>query len=76
VHVTEYFSRPDQNTLAYRFVMEDPLTYERPLEGRLQLNWHEGEELFEYQCQQSNYAPDLMVNDQQQAIGRTSTIVP
>lgn len=76
VHVTEYFSRPDQNTLAYRFVMEDPQTYERPLEGRLQLNWHEGEELFEYQCQQSNYAPDLMVNDQQQAIGRTSTIVP
>jgi hypothetical protein len=47
------------------------------VEGHLRLNWRAGEELFEYQCQQSNYAPDLMVNEESgEAIGRTSPIVP
>jgi hypothetical protein len=76
VHVTEYFTRENKNRLRYRFVMEDPMTYERPLEGNLMLNWREGEELFEFMCQQSNYAPELMVNENREAIGRTSKIVP
>lgn len=76
VHITEYFTRLDRNTLDYRFVMEDPLTYDAPVEGRLRLNWSEGEELFEYMCQQSNYAPELMVNNSLEAVGRTSPIVP
>ena len=33
---------------------------DKPLEGRLRLNWREGEELFEFICQQANYAPELM----------------
>ncbi len=76
VHITEYFTRLDKNRMAYRFVMEDPMTYEKPLEGNLRLNWREGEELFEFICQQANYAPELMVNEDVQAIGRTSQIVP
>jgi len=61
----------------YRFVIDDPDTYEVPVEGRLDLLWREGEELFEYVCQQSNYAHELMVNpDDLLAIGRTSDIVP
>lgn len=76
VHIREYFTRPDKNHLDYRFVMEDPMTYDKPVEGRLRMNWREGEELFEYMCQQANYAPELMVNDQVQAIGRSSPIVP
>ena len=76
VHITEYFTRLNKNRLQYRFVMEDPLTYERPLEGNLALNWREGEELFEFMCQQSNYAPDLMVNENIEAIGTNSPIVP
>ncbi len=59
----------------YRFVMEDPMTYEAPVEANLKMNWRE-EELFEYQCQQSNYAPELMVGDEQNAIGRSNSIVP
>jgi hypothetical protein len=76
VHVREYFTRTDKNHLDYRFVMEDPATYDKPVEGKLRMNWREGEELFEYMCQQANYAPELMVNDQVQAIGRSSPIVP
>jgi hypothetical protein len=76
VHITEYYTRIDKNTMAYRFVMADPMAYDRPLEGNLRLNWREGEELFEYMCQQSNYATDLMVNQDLKAIGKTSLIVP
>ena len=76
VHIREYFTRVDKNRMDYRFVMEDPMTYDAPFEGRLRLNWREGEELFEFICQQANYAPELMVNEDKQAIGRSSPIVP
>lgn len=77
VHVTEYYTRRDARTMDYRFVMTDPLTYDAPVEGRLRLNWREGEELFEYVCQQSNYAGDLMVNeDTLQAVGNSNFIIP
>jgi hypothetical protein len=77
VHVTEYFRRTDPETVEYRFVMQDPIAYEAPVEGFLTLAWREGQELFEYICQQSNYAHELMVNPEDlQAIGRSSAIVP
>ena len=77
VHVTEYIRRPNADTLEYRFVMLDPIAYETPVEGRLTMSWREGDELFEYVCQQQNYAYDLMVNpDELRSFGRTSTIVP
>jgi hypothetical protein len=76
VHVREYLTRVDKNRIDYRFVMEDPMSYDAPIEGQLRLNWREGEELFEFICQQANYAPELMVNEDRQAIGRQSEIVP
>jgi hypothetical protein len=77
VHLVEYFRRPEAGLVQYRFVIDDPDTYEAPVEGRLDLLWREGEELFEYVCQQSNYAHELMVNPEDLlAVGRTSRIVP
>lgn len=76
VHVTEYFTRLDHDSLDYRFVMDDPLTYNAPVEMRMRLNWIPEEEVFEYVCQQSNYAPELMVNDALQSVGRSSPITP
>jgi hypothetical protein len=77
VHVTEYFTRTDEQTLEYSIFMVDPVAYETPVEGRLTMSWREGDELFEYICQQQNYAYDLMVNpDELRAFGRTSPIVP
>ncbi len=77
VQVTEYFRRTDAETVEYRFVMDDPIAYEAPVEGFLTLGWREGDELFEFICQQSNYAHELMVNPEDlQAIGRTNAIVP
>lgn len=76
-HVTEYFSRTDAETLEYTFVLDDPTAYEAPVEGHLTMRWREGEELFEYVCQQGNYAFDLMVHPEDlNAIGKTSPIVP
>ena len=75
--VTEYFTRTDADTLEYRFVLHDPIAYAAPLHGQLTMAWREGEELFEYMCQQSNYAHELMVNPEElRAFGRTSDIVP
>ena len=77
VHVVEYFTRRDKNTIDYRFVMTDPQTYDGPVEGKLKLGWREGEELFEYVCQQSNFAPELMVNkDDLKAVGFSNVIIP
>ena len=77
VHVVEYYTRRDPDTLDYRFVMEDPTAYEGQVEGRVTLSWRKGEELFEYMCQQANYAHDLMVNpDDLNALGTTSPIIP
>jgi hypothetical protein len=77
VHVVEYFRRPKPDTVEYTFVLDDPTAYEAPVEGHLTLLWREGEELFEYICQQGNYAFDLMVHpDDLVALGRTSAIVP
>jgi hypothetical protein len=77
VHITEYFNRRDADTVEYTFVMDDPIAYDTPVEGHLTLLWREGVELFEYICQQSNYASELMVHpDDLQAIGRSSPIVP
>lgn len=76
VHVTEYLTRTGRDRMMYRFVMQDPATYEAPVEGQVALVWRGEEELFEYMCQQANYAFDLMVNDKGQAVGVTSPIVP
>jgi hypothetical protein len=77
VHVTETFRRTDPETVEYRFIMDDPIAYAKPVEGRLTMSWREGQELFEYICQQQNYAHDLMVNpESMEAIGNTSPIVP
>jgi hypothetical protein len=77
VHVVERFKRTDPDTVKYTFELTDPKAYDAPVVGHLTLRWHEGEELFEYICQQGNQAFDLMVNPEDlNAVGKTSPIVP
>jgi hypothetical protein len=76
-HVVERYRRTDANTIEYTFTLQDSLTYATSVEGSLSMSWREGDELFEYICQQGNYAFDLMVVPEDlTAIGRTSAIVP
>lgn len=77
VHVVETFRRIDAATVAYTWTLDDPAAYDAPFTGSFNLYWQDGEELFEFICQQSNYAHDLMVNPEDLlAIGKTSPIIP
>ena len=55
--------------------MDDPGAYTAPWKAAFNLRWETGTELFEYVCQQANYAHELMVG-QQKKVDRTSVIVP
>jgi hypothetical protein len=77
VHIVETFHRADAETVEYTWTVDDPATYDAPFTGRFNLYWQDGLELWEYVCQQSNYAHDLMVNPEDMiSIGRTSPIAP
>jgi hypothetical protein len=71
----EKFTRVDMRTIRYELTIDDPGAYTRPFSGRLNLQWEAGTELFEFMCQQANYAHELMVG-QATSVDRTSVIVP
>ena len=71
----ERFTRLDMRTIAYELTIDDPGAYTKPFTGRLNLIWEPGTELFEFVCQEANYAHELMVG-QAKSVDRTSVIVP
>jgi hypothetical protein len=71
----ERFTRTDSNTIRYEVTVDDPDTYTAPWTSEFKLGWEAGTELFEYVCQEANYAHTLMVGDKT-SVDRTSTIVP
>jgi hypothetical protein len=75
LHTLERFTRIDLDTLKYEVTIDDPGAYTAPFSGGLTLLTEAGTELFEYVCQQSNYANDLMVGEAT-SVDRTSPIVP
>jgi hypothetical protein len=75
LHTIERFTRIDAATLRYELTIDDPGAYTAPFTGGTNLRWEAGTELFEYVCQQANYAHELMVGAGTVA-DRTSVIVP
>jgi hypothetical protein len=71
----ERFTRLDSATLRYELTIDDPGAYTAPFTGKVDLRLEDGTELFEYVCQQSNFADELMVG-QATSIDRRSPIVP
>jgi len=71
----EKFTRLDTATLRYELTIDDPGAYTAPFTGHVDLRLEEGTELFEYVCQQSNFAAELMVGSAT-SIDRSSPIVP
>jgi len=55
LHVVEHFSRPDANTILYRFEVDDPTAFTRPWKGELTWTRTDGP-IFEYACHEGNYA--------------------
>jgi len=75
LHTVERFTRTAFDTLRYELTIDDPGAYTAPFSGRMDLKWEDGTELFEYVCQEENYAPTLMVG-QGTKVDRSSVIVP
>lgn len=76
LHTVERFTRTNKHTIDYRITIDDPGAYTAPFTGGFNLRWNEGEELFEYICQQANYADELMVGEGADSVDRSSNIVP
>jgi len=75
LHLLERITRVDLDTLRYELTIDDPGAYTAPFSGRLVLLAEPGTELFEYVCQQSNFADELMVGEAT-SVDRHSPIVP
>jgi hypothetical protein len=72
----ERFTRTDHDTMKYEITIEDPNAYTRPWSTiPFTITWIPERELFEYQCQQSNYAHELMVGTFEK-VDRSTDIVP
>jgi hypothetical protein len=54
LHVTERFTRMDENSILYEFTVEDAKTWDKPWRGELMLAKTEGP-LFEFACHEGNY---------------------
>ena len=74
LHLVERVSRPDFNTLKYEVLIDDPGAFTRPWNTGFSLNWSPGQEMFEYICQDNNYAPETMVGTE--GVLRTPKFVP
>lgn len=75
LHTIERFTRTDKQTIDYKVTIDDPGAYTKPYDGGFNLRYNENQELFEYVCQQANYAHELMVGGETK-VSRTSPIVP
>jgi len=75
LHTIERFTRVDQAAIRYEYTVDDRGAYTAPWSGTFNLRWEPGTELFEYVCQQANYASELMVGTFSE-VDRTSPIVP
>jgi hypothetical protein len=76
LHTIERFNRVSDREIEYEIEIHDPTVYTAPFTGGFSLRFNEGTELFEYICQQANYASELMVGSERDSVDRSSTIVP
>jgi hypothetical protein len=75
LHTLEKFTRVDSGAIRYEVTVDDPGAYTKPWTTRFNLRRENGTELFEYVCQQANYAGELMVGDKK-SVDRTTPIIP
>jgi hypothetical protein len=71
----ERFTRTDFGNVRYELTIDDPGAYTDTFDTGMELRWSADYELFEYICQQANYASELMLGEFEQ-VDRTSPTVP
>jgi hypothetical protein len=75
LHTVERWTRIDSVTMDYELTVDDPGAYTAPWSTKVILRWEPNTELFEYVCQQQNYAGELMVGEFK-SVDRTAVTVP
>ena len=75
LHIVERITRMDMNNIRYEVTIDDPGAYTEPWSGQFNLRYVPGDELFEYVCQDNNFAPQLMLGVLE-SVDRSSPIVP
>jgi len=75
LHTLEKFTRTNSLAIHYETMVDDPGAYTKSWTNAFDLRWENGTELFEYVCQQMNYAPTLMVGAGK-SVDRTTPIIP
>ena len=55
LHLTEYLTRTDADTILYKFTINDPTAFARPWSGEIPMR-RTKEELFAYECHEGNYS--------------------
>jgi hypothetical protein len=63
------------NTMSYELIVEDPGAYTAKWSRTSQMSFRSNSELFEFICQDNNYAPELLVGTSE-FVDRSSPIVP
>lgn len=66
LHLTERFTRTDYDTMKYEVTIDDPGAYTQPWSGGWYLRWQDGEEMYEYVCQDNNRDPKHMYGGQRE----------
>ena len=61
LHLIEKFSRPNHDQLRYEATVDDPGAYTATWSGGWNLRWSEGNEPFDYLCQENNRDPGRMI---------------
>ena len=75
MQTTERLTRTDSRTIRYEITVNDLGAYTAPWTSGFNFNWEPETELFEYVCQQANYADTLMLGAHT-SVDRTSAITP
>jgi hypothetical protein len=75
LHFVERFTRTDSNTMKYEVMVDDPGAYTAPWTSNFSLRWVPDQEMFEYVCQDNNFASELMIGAEK-SVDRSSRIVP
>jgi len=76
LHLIEKFTRTDMNNMTYELTVDDPGAYTAIWSRSSAMTFRAGTELFEYVCQDNNFAPELLVGSELNKVDRSSQIVP
>jgi hypothetical protein len=75
LHLVEKFTRTSATSMDYNYTIEDPGAYTAPFSRSSSLSFRAGSELFEYICQDNNFAGELLVGTLE-SVSRASRIIP